>query len=176
MSKALPKGGGALCYVQGYERPAQAGPLPNSNHGSQGVTSDVATNRRQLTGNAGLYYVAWQLSRRGWNVMPTSRNARGSDIFITDGDEQKWLGIQSKALSKRVAVPLGRSLEDLRSELWIITIHAVSETPVCYVMAVDEVKAEASQDKNGGAWWLEPRAYDRAEFKDAWGRIGGALP
>jgi hypothetical protein len=33
MSKVLPKGGSALCYVQGYERPANAGQLQiNSEH------------------------------------------------------------------------------------------------------------------------------------------------
>jgi hypothetical protein len=29
--------------------------------------------RSQITGNAGLNYAAWQLSRRGWHVMPTIR-------------------------------------------------------------------------------------------------------
>jgi hypothetical protein len=34
----------------------------------------------QTVGNIGLFYVCYQLSRRGWNVMPTSRNARGMDV------------------------------------------------------------------------------------------------
>ena len=40
-----------------------------------------------MTGNAGLNYVAWQLSRRGWHVMPTIRNARGADLIVTNEDE-----------------------------------------------------------------------------------------
>ena len=35
----------------------------------------------QVTGNIGLYYVCYRLSRRGWNVMPTARNARGIDMI-----------------------------------------------------------------------------------------------
>lgn len=34
----------------------------------------------QITGNIGLFYACYELSRKGWNVMPTSRNARGIDI------------------------------------------------------------------------------------------------
>ncbi|MCB2110190.1 MAG: hypothetical protein H6895_03065 [Defluviimonas sp.] len=40
--------------------------------------TDIHRQRPQITGNAGLNYAAWQLSRRGWHVMPTIRNARGT--------------------------------------------------------------------------------------------------
>ena len=68
-----------------------------------------------MTGNAGLSYAMWQLSRRGWHVLPTIRNARGSDLIVTDSDETIFFGVQSKALGKRHAVPLGRDIEGLRS-------------------------------------------------------------
>ena len=135
----------------------------------------MATNpikqRSQITGNAGLYYAAWQLSRRGWHVMPTVRNARGSDLIVVNDDETVFLGIQSKALSKRQAVGLGKRIDDLRSDWWIVTIHANADRPICYVMTLAEVCALAKQDRNGGAWWLDPPAYDRGEFRDAWGRL-----
>lgn len=131
----------------------------------------ISRQRSQITGNAGLNYSAWQLSRRGWHVIPTIRNARGSDLIAINDDESMMLGIQSKALSKRNAVPLGLNLDNLRSDWWIITVHANSDSPVCYVLRLDEVRAFASQDKNGGAFWLEPTAYDRDEFRDAWHRL-----
>ena len=127
-----------------------------------------------MTGNAGLNYAAWQLSRRGWHVMPTIRNARGSDLFVTDADETTFFGVQSKALGKRNAVPLGLDVESLRSEWWIITVHANSDAPICYVMRLDEVRLLASRNANGGAYWLNPPAYDRDEYREAWGRIGGS--
>lgn len=128
-----------------------------------------------MTGNAGLNYAAWQLSRRGWHVMPTIRNARGSDLIVTDADETVFFGVQSKALSKRSAVPLGMSIDALRSAWWIITMHANSDHPICFVMSKDDVRAFAAQDANGGAYWLNPPAYDRDEFKEAWHRIGVQL-
>lgn len=132
------------------------------------------SNRSQMTGNAGLNYAAWQLSRRGWHVMPTIRNARGSDLIVTDADETLFFGVQSKALGKRHAVPLGRNIDDLRSEWWIITVHANSDAPICYIMRNEEVRCLAQQDVNGGAYWLNPPAYDRSEFREAWDRIGMA--
>lgn len=128
--------------------------------------------RAQITGNAGLNYAAWQLSRRGWHVMPTIRNARGSDLFITNEDESQFFGVQSKAISSRYAIRLGLNPAALRSDWWVITMHANSDSPVCYVLHIDDVRALASQDKNGGMWWLEPKDYDRDEFREAWHRLG----
>jgi len=103
--------------------------------------------------------------------MPTIRNARGSDLIVTDAEETVFFGVQSKALSKRHAVPLGSNLAQLRSDWWIITMLANSDAPVCYLMLLDEVRSLASQDKNGGRWWLEPKDYDREEYRDAWHRL-----
>ncbi len=136
------------------------------------VDTKPAKPRPQLTGNAGLNYAAWQLSRRGWHVLPTIRNARGSDLIAINDDETVTLGIQSKALSKRSAVPLGLNLDTLRSAWWVITIRATTDSPTCYVLRLDEVRALAGQDKNGGARWLEPKHYDKDEFRDAWHRLG----
>lgn len=131
--------------------------------------------RPQLTGNAGLYHVARELSRLGWHVMPTVRNARGADLYAASDDETRLLPIQSKALSKRVPVPLGASLESLRSPWWIITIKANTPTPVCFIMTLDEVKASAHEGRSDGgkvSYWLPAKAYDRDEFREAWERLG----
>lgn len=124
-----------------------------------------------MTGNAGLNYASWQLSRRGWHVMPTIRNARGSDLIVTDGDETIF-GVQSKALGKRNAVPLGTSLDCLRSDWWIITMHANADQPVCFILTLEEVRSLAQKDLNGDRFWLNPPAFDRPEYREAWGRIG----
>lgn len=145
-------------------------PLGDS-EAAQLVDQSTTPVRHQVSGNSGLNYAAWQLSRRGWHVMPTIRNARGSDLIVTDADETVFFGVQSKALGKRSAVPLGRDIDALRSDWWIVTIHANTENPICFILRLDEVRAHASQDKNGGAWWLEPRAYNRVEFRDAWDRL-----
>lgn len=131
--------------------------------------------RHQLTGNAGLYHVARELSRRGWHVMPTVRNARGADLYAASDDESRVLPIQSKALSKRDPVPLGGSLDNLRSFWWIITIRANSDAPTCYVMTLDEVRESAVCNVNGTgkvSCWLNPKGYALPEYEEAWDRLG----
>ena len=90
--------------------------------------------KNQLTGNSGLFYICWELSRRGWNVLITSRNTRGSDLLALSQDEETVRTIQSKALSKKADVPLGSNLDNLRSDYWIVTVGANDAQPSCYVL------------------------------------------
>jgi hypothetical protein len=129
--------------------------------------------KSQLTGNAALYHVARELSRMGWHVAITSRNARGADLYAASADETTVYPIQSKGLAKRAPVPLGNSLERLRTEWWIITTFANDASPICYVMTLEEVRAGAKCNRSGAeAYWLQPPEYDRPEFREAWHRLG----
>ena len=78
----------------------------------------------QVTGNIGLYYVCYQLSKHGWNVMPTARNARGIDIvaYPSDVNAGRYVGIQVKTLSKPQDV--GMSEEGLRHNgtIWFVVV------------------------------------------------------
>jgi hypothetical protein len=131
-----------------------------------------AQPNRQVVGNIGMYFAAYQLSLRGWNVMPTSRNARGIDLLAYDSDADHYLGIQIKALSGIGAVPLGKSLDNLLGEWWIV-VSAVATTPECYVLTPAEVRTLAVRDKNGDqAYWLPRKQYATDEFHEAWDRIG----
>jgi hypothetical protein len=127
----------------------------------------------QLTGNVGLYYCCYKLSLLGWNVMPTARNARGVDIIAYSRDASRFVGIQVKALSKRDPVPLGASLEKCMGDFWVI-INRVSTAPTAYVLLPSEVQALAHKGEKEGrvSYWLQPPAYDRDSFREAWRRIG----
>lgn len=131
------------------------------------------SNAAQITGNCALNHVAAKLSRLAWAVSMTTRNARGADMFAVNADESAVHPIQSKGLSKKSAVPLGTSLERLRSRWWVITVGAASDAPVCYILTLDEVKERASQDNGKNrAFWLEAKNYMLPEFEEAWDRLG----
>lgn len=103
----------------------------------------------------------------------TTRNARGADMFAVNVDESVVHPNQSKGLSKKSAVPHGTSLERLRSQWWVITVGAGLDTPVCYVLTLDEVKERASQNNGKNrAFWLEAKNYMLPEFVEAWHRLG----
>lgn len=127
----------------------------------------------QITGNIGMYYTCYHLSLMGWNVMPTSRNARGIDIIAYSTDALRFIGIQVKALSKRNPVPLGSSLDKIMGDFWII-INNVTQEPCVFVMKPSEVKERAHRGEKDGriSYWLQPNSYDTEEFREAWHRIG----
>jgi hypothetical protein len=127
----------------------------------------------QVTGNIGMYYACYKLSRMGWNVMPTSRNARGIDIIAYNKNGTEFIGVQVKTLSKRNPVPLGNSLDKIMGDYWLI-INNVAQEPNAFVMKPEEVKKLAHRGEKDGniSFWLQPTSYDKAEFKEAWYRIG----
>ena len=55
------------------------------------------TLNNALTGMAGTYFVAAELSRRGYVALLTLRNTRGIDILVSKEDPTKSVGIQAKA-------------------------------------------------------------------------------
>src|SRR5688572_17532465 len=136
----------------------------------------------QVTGNVGLYYCCYRLSLMGWNVMPTARNARGVDIIAYNADGSSFLGIQVKALSKRNPVPLGKSIDGLMGDFWVVISKAASMSPTSFILLPDEVKQLAHRGEANGnvSYWLQPRSYEQAQFSEAWERIGwsgmAALP
>lgn len=73
-----------------------------------------------MVGNIGLFYVCYRLSCMGWNVLPTSRNARGVDVIIYSQDAQTMHTIQVKTLSRRNAVPFGSNLDNLFADFFVV--------------------------------------------------------
>lgn len=131
----------------------------------------------QVVGNVGLFYVCYRLSRRGWNVMPTARNARGIDIVIYSQNASRTHTVQVKTLSKRAPVPLSGNLDRLFGDFFVICRNAVTDAPECFVLRPDEVRTRAHRGEKEGrvSYWLQPKDYAAEEFHEAWDRIGSGL-
>ena len=125
----------------------------------------------QLVGNAGLFYVCYELSKRGWNCLPTTRNARGVDIIIYDLDGERKLTIQVKTLSKKNPVPFGSKLE-IMADFVIICAEIFSESPKVYILKREEVKKMVKKmvKDNRVSYWLQPKDYER--YRNRWEVIG----
>src|SRR5437763_723660 len=134
----------------------------------------TGTIASQVIGNVGLYYVCYRLSCQGWNVMPTARNAKGVDVLIYNHDASRKLSIQVKALSKRDPVPLGTKLEHFFADFVVICRHVLKEKPKCFILTPDEVRGLAHRGEKDGrvSFWLQPRAYEAEDYREAWARIG----
>ena len=130
------------------------------------------TLNRQLVGNVGLYYCCYRLSLLGWNVMPTARNARGVDIVAYNQEATHFVGIQVKALSKRIVVPLGLSLDTLMGDFWIVVNMVQSLEPAAFVLSAMDVRKNSVRDKGGKRnYWLPFAAYEQERFRESWNSI-----
>jgi len=127
---------------------------------------------KQLVGNVGLYYVCYELSKRGWNALPTSRNARGVDLVIYSQDAIRTHTIQIKSLSKKDPVPLGSNLDNLIAEYLIICRKVFDEKPEIFIAKIDGIGDLIHEGIKGGrkSYWFQPRDYE--DFKDEWDMIG----
>jgi hypothetical protein len=132
---------------------------------------------QQTVGNIGLFYVCYRLSRLGWNVMPTARNAKGIDILIYSQNASRTRTIQVKTLSRRSPVPLSNKLDHLIADFVVVCRHVLRETPECFVLTPEEVRRLAHRGEKDGkvSFWLQPRDYETEEFREKWDRIGSGL-
>lgn len=129
----------------------------------------------QITGNIGLFYASFQLSKLGWNVLPTSRNAAGIDIVIYNQSATKTYTIQMKTVSKSVPIPLGNNLEKLVGNFLIICSNAELDVPEVYVYTIDQAKGlcKTSNNKDGStSYWIETKDYRKEANRDNWTLIG----
>jgi hypothetical protein len=139
-------------------------------------------NANQLTGNIALYHAAWQLSRLGWNVMPTIRNAKGSDLILTKPDESEVRFVQVKGVKGKGNIFLKPNLDDLQSDWWVIVSHAETADPVGYILRLAEVKSGATQSHGQVPMWhlvhMMPKypgkGYALEEYRHAWHRLDQA--
>ena len=134
----------------------------------------VARSSTQVVGNVGLYFVCYKLSRLGWNVMPTARNAKGIDVVIYSEDAKRKYTVQVKALSKSNPVPLGGKLDRLFGDFFVICRNVASPDPECFVLLPSEVASLAHRGEKEGkvSYWLQPKQYAIPEYREQWSRIG----
>ncbi|MGP8125687.1 MAG: hypothetical protein ACLQEQ_07495 [Nitrososphaerales archaeon] len=123
----------------------------------------VARANNQLTGNVGLYYVCYRLSKLGWNVLPTSRNARGVDIVAYDQKGRRRHTIQVKTLSKRDPIPLGNDPSTLFADYLIICRKVITDKPELFIAKMSTAKRKA--ERHGEGLWIHISDYQRFETK-----------
>ncbi len=130
--------------------------------------------RPQVVGNAGLYFAAYQLTKLGWNVLPTARNARGVDLVMYDDAASRKVTVQVKSLRSKASIPLGSRPDHWIADWYVLCVGVLDKTPQCFVLTKEEVRAKAVASRRGesaGAksYWLEWKDY--SPFLDGWSRI-----
>jgi len=118
-------------------------------------------------GIIGVFYVCYELSKRGWIALPTTRNTKGIDIVIYNSSNPKqFYTIQVKTLTRKAPVPFGSNPQLFAD--FVIIVRNIFEKPEVFILRSDEVKNRlVKKEKNGRmSYWLPPKEYEK--FKDNW--------
>jgi hypothetical protein len=137
----------------------------------------VTAASKQVIDNAALYYVSYCLSRLGWQVTPTLRNAQGVDLlaYLVAAPDVK-ITVQTKGFSDETAARIGTSLDTISADFWIVVTKLASDPPASYVLTRADVLALAKRDLGGKQeYWLDPARYRSDSFRERWDRLPQAL-
>lgn len=138
------------------------------------------TKNKQIIGNQGLHFVAFMLSRRGFNLAITARNSKGADILIYNDECDSVKTIQVKSVTDRYSVNVGSAKDkeivpQLICDYWIF-VNLGYASPRCYIFTRDEAQAIVKRNYNAGKddkfnWWLQRADIYLPEFEEKWEKI-----
>jgi len=118
-----------------------------------------------LTGVSGEYFVAAELSRRGYIASITLRNTRGVDIVCSNSDATKHVSIQVKTSKKsRNSWILDKKSEDFFSpKHYYVFVSLYPEHPKFFVVPSKNV---SEYIKTNHKEWLNGKKKDGTSRKD----------
>ncbi len=133
-----------------------------------GKTSKNQNLSKVLVGNVGLFYSAYELSKRGFYVFLTSRNTEGYDLVAVK-DKNKVFLIEVKTLSQKNAVPFGSKnpKEKLKADFVFVVVGL--ENPEIYIVPIEKLLEKVVKQKNKESkesFWV--KLEDIEEFKEKW--------
>ncbi|MBI4708925.1 MAG: aspartate ammonia-lyase [Candidatus Portnoybacteria bacterium] len=149
------------------------------------TSSEKKGNRRatyNITGIAGEYFVAAELSRRGWIAAMTIKNTPNIDVIATTPDGNRTLNIQVKtrSIANRQGWILNKGIETLVPEdnfyIAFVDLKSKDEKPDYFLIpknlfakwiAKRHQEWLATPGREGRARVDNPiRAFDRPQFKE----------
>lgn len=124
----------------------------------------------------GVFLVAAELSRRGFTVSPTSRNARGADILVTDAECKRAFSIQVKTAAPVSSYwLLNEHAKEMRSDSHVcvfVNIKKDGTPPEFFVVPSEVVARKMRMEKIGNTTWYSFSLDDALEFRDKWEILG----
>jgi hypothetical protein len=123
---------------------------------------------KTLVGVAGEYFVAGELSRRGYIASITLRNTRGIDIIISNTDATKSISIQVKTNSDGgKSWILNKKSEDYYSNNHYYIFVALGKDNAPPSFHIVPSKIVAYSVRTGHASWLKTKKLDGSNRKDS---------
>jgi hypothetical protein len=135
------------------------------------------TKRRPtgLTGAAGEYFVAAELSLRGWLATVTIKNAPWTDVLAQIPDRGLAVAIQTKTASGGTRFQLNEKCEipaTAQNQWYVFVRLQAKETRPNFYVVPHNIVAGATYAEH--RWWLSEPALDGTPHKDNPRRVIGA--
>ena len=139
-------------------------------------------NTRQRSGLRGVYLVAAELSRLGYSVAPTARNAAGADLLVFDRETARAASIEVKTNAKRANFWLVGDPAKARCSpshfyafLNISTPRGGGEVHEYYLVPSEVVARETSVDPaKTGSIWYSFTLKSAEPYHNAWSQLHSA--
>ncbi|MGR3984504.1 MAG: hypothetical protein OD817_04510 [Gammaproteobacteria bacterium] len=118
----------------------------------------------QIIGNIGLFHVCCELSKRGLNVVPTSRNTRAVDVIIGNAEFSRHATMQVKTSTIDMGHPIVKfekgmecALQKVRTaDLWIFVRLESRTDPQVRAITVCESRDRDMLESSKTHWWYNP--------------------
>jgi len=122
---------------------------------------------------AGEYFVAAELSKRGWAVAMTIGNAKAIDLFVEI--ERRTANIQVKTISRRsnAGWPMTKSKVWSNVIYVFVCLNPLGQPPSFFVATPAEVRPRVKQYATRGI--LNFGSVNTPQFRDRWDKVAAAL-
>lgn len=109
----------------------------------------------------------------GWNVLLTSRNAKGPDLLIYDRSGRRRHTVQVKTLTKPAGASLGKWFDGAVADFYVV-LTRILQKPQAFILTSKEVDAWYSKighrPLHQGGMWLGKQEYQK--HPERWDKIG----
>ncbi len=126
---------------------------------------------KQLIANIGLFHVCYELSRRGLNVVPTSRNTRAVDVIVGSADFNQHKTVQVKTSTIDIGVYIGKKTkfptkeaalrETSLADFWVYVRLDMNAGFAVLRVTVWEGSDEDLLMEGKNDWWYRPWDYSK---------------
>jgi hypothetical protein len=134
----------------------------------------LMTTKGQLTGMAGVYMVAAELTQQGFIASPTSRSARGADILVADQNCKHACSLQVKTNGKNASFwLLNPHAKDMVSPTHLyVLVNIIKDRSEFFIVPSRVVARRMDIAKQGKGMWYSISRENVKEFKDKWDLLG----
>jgi hypothetical protein len=123
------------------------------------------------TGIAAEFFVAAELSRRGYNVTLTLGNTKSIDLLVEK--ESNLVSIQVKGIQRTKSICWNLKRTSLREDIIYVFVNLNADTlslPEFFILTFEEVKTHLKEVKSGRDY-IDYNYLKRLDFEDSWGKV-----